>query len=74
MFPLQPRIHRLALEREHSEDALVNTPERLAANEPLQPFDAERELAQREGSFGRQASLPQAIEVRRQGREKITST
>lgn len=32
---LQARIDRFALQREDAEDALVDTPERLPANEPL---------------------------------------
>ena len=45
---LEPRIHRLALEREHPEHALVNAPQRLLPHKPLEPLDAERELPQRE--------------------------
>jgi hypothetical protein len=41
----QRSIDRLALEREEGEDAFVDTVERLAAGEPLQRLDAERELA-----------------------------
>jgi len=42
----QPRIHRLALQGEHGEDALVDSAQRLAADEPLQRLDANGELAQ----------------------------
>ena len=45
---LQPRIDRLRFHGEHGEHALVDTPQRLAADEPLETFDAERELAQGE--------------------------
>ncbi len=43
---LEPRVHPLALQREDPEDALVDAAQRLAADEPLQPLDAERELPQ----------------------------
>ena len=36
---------RLALQGEHAEDALVDAPQRLAADEALQPLDAQGELA-----------------------------
>jgi hypothetical protein len=42
----QPRVHRLTLQGEDAEDALMNSPKRFAPNEPLQPFDAEGELAE----------------------------
>jgi hypothetical protein len=45
---LQPGIHGLALQRQHPEHALVNAPQRLAPDEPLERLDAERELAERE--------------------------
>jgi hypothetical protein len=48
---LKSRIDRFALEREHPEDALVHAPKRLVAHEALEPFDAERKLAQRERTF-----------------------
>ena len=44
-LPLEPRVDGLALQCQHAEDALVNPPERLAADEPLEPLDAQRELA-----------------------------
>ena len=47
----QARVHWFALEREHSEDALVNAVERFARDEPFECFDAECELAEREGSL-----------------------
>src|SRR5207247_6743501 len=40
----QARINRLALQGQHAEDALVDAPERLAANETLQGLDAQDEL------------------------------
>ena len=36
---LQPRIHRLALQRQDSEHALMHAPQRLAADESLERFD-----------------------------------
>ena len=44
--PLQPRVHRLALQGQHAEHALVDPPQRLAADEPLQPLDPQGELAE----------------------------
>jgi hypothetical protein len=41
---LQPRIYRLALQRQDAKDALVDAPQRLAADEALQCFDPQREL------------------------------
>src|SRR5437763_9280878 len=45
---LQARIDRLALEGEDAEDALVYPAERLAADEPLERLDPQREFAERE--------------------------
>jgi uncharacterized low-complexity protein len=41
----QARIDRLALEREHAEDAVVDAAQRLAAHEALKCLDAECERA-----------------------------
>ena len=54
---LESRIHRLALQREDAEHALVHATEGLAANESLEPFDPERKLPKRERPLGRQATL-----------------
>ena len=56
----QPRIDRLALQRQHAEGALVHTAQRLALHEALQTLDAQRELAQRQPALRPQAALPQA--------------
>ena len=45
---LQPRIHGLTLQRQHTEHTLVHAPQRLIAHKPLQPFDTQGEFAQRE--------------------------
>jgi hypothetical protein len=42
---LQTRVHRLAFERQNGKRAFMHTAQRLPFNEPLQGFDAERELA-----------------------------
>src|SRR5580693_9597483 len=60
----KPRVHGFALKREHTEDALMDAPQRLTANETLQPFDAERELAQGQRSFPSQSPRPKTDEVR----------
>src|SRR5262249_46741258 len=60
---LEPRVDRLALEREHTEDTLVHPAQRLAADEALQRLDAERELSDRERALAPEAAAPQALEV-----------
>ena len=66
---LQSWVHRLALQRQHSEHTLVHPPLRFAPNEPLQPLDAERELAERERPLGGQ---PPAGAVMRPSGEWLT--
>src|SRR5262245_33486664 len=63
LSPLQPRVHRLAFQREDAEDALVDAPEGFPADEALQGFDAEGELAQRERTLGAEAALAEAFQV-----------
>ena len=70
---LQPRVHRLALRREHAEHALVHAPERLAPHEPLEPLDAQRELAERERPLGGQPARPQALGFCHIRRETVAS-
>src|SRR5437764_8930154 len=60
---LQTRVDRLALEREHAEDALVHAVQRLASNEPLHRLDAQREFPKRERSLVAEASVPQTLDV-----------
>jgi hypothetical protein len=55
---LQPGIDRFALQREHSEDALVDAAEGFAANEALQRLDSEGELPKREAPLGREPARP----------------
>jgi hypothetical protein len=45
MVHLQPRVHRLAIECEHGEDALVDAVERFALDESMQGLEPERVLA-----------------------------
>jgi hypothetical protein len=59
----QHRIHRLALECERAEDALVDPPQRLAADETLQCLDTEGELADREQPLPAQTPRPEPAEV-----------
>ena len=59
----KPRINRLALERQHPEDALVDPIERLLLDEAVERLEAEGELAKGERALGAQASLAQALEV-----------
>ncbi len=49
----QPRVDRLALQRQHAEHALVDAAQRLAADEALERLDAERELAQGQRALAR---------------------
>ena len=42
---LKPRVDGFTFESQHGKRAFVNSPERLAANEALQAFYPERELA-----------------------------
>src|SRR3954470_423579 len=53
---LQPWIDRLALERQDAKDALVDAAQGLAADEALQPFDSQRQLAQGERALGGEAA------------------
>ena len=42
---LQTRVYRLAFERQNSKRTFMHAAQRLPFDEPLQRFDAERELA-----------------------------
>ena len=53
--PSQTRIHRLALHRQNSEDALVHPIQPLVTDEALDGFDPEGEFAQRQRSFQHRA-------------------
>ena len=63
----KPRIDRLALEREHTEDALVHAAKRLAADEPFESFDSERGLADGERALAAEPALAEPFEVPRLG-------
>ena len=60
---LEPRVDRLALQGQHAEDALVDAAQGLVADEPLQPFDSERELAMGQPALAGQPALPEPFEV-----------
>jgi hypothetical protein len=60
---LESRVHWFAFQRQDAEGALVHTPERLAADEPLQALHAKSELAVREPAFPREATLAQALQM-----------
>src|SRR5882724_5111054 len=64
---LQPRIHRLALEGQDAEHALVHAAERLLPDESLEPLDAEGEFAQGQGALDAQATRAQSLDVLREG-------
>src|SRR6266568_2585705 len=59
----KPRIDWFTLEREHAEHALVNATQRFASDEPLQTLNAQRKFPQGERSLGREATIPQPLEV-----------
>src|SRR5947208_4731713 len=59
----QTWVHRLALQGEDAEHALVDPAQRLPAGEPLQALDAEGELAQGEGALVAQAPVPKSGQV-----------
>src|SRR3984893_3869899 len=63
-WPSEARVHRLAFQGEDAEDALVDAAQRLAADEALQAFDAERELPQRQRALHAEAARAQPVEVR----------
>ncbi len=46
--PLPPRVDRLALECQHAERAFMHPPQRLALDEPVERFNPERKLADRQ--------------------------
>src|SRR6516164_7434468 len=61
----EPRIDRLAFQREHTEHAFMHAAQRLALDEPVQRFEPERELANGQPAFGPQSALTQPIEMNR---------
>ena len=63
----EPRIHRLAFQRQYTEHAFVHAAQRLAPNESLERFDAECELAQRQRPLCGETALPETIQVLRKG-------
>src|SRR5690349_5399635 len=63
----QSRIHRLALQRQHAENALVNPPQGLAADESLQRLDAECELPLGQRPLAADAAGAKSLEVLRPG-------
>jgi hypothetical protein len=61
--PLQTRVDRLALEREHAEDALVDAVQWLVLAQSLQGLRAERELAQGKRALQREIPLAKPLQV-----------
>ena len=58
--PLQPRINRLAFERQHAEHAFMHTPKRLARHETLERLVAERKLTDGQVALAGHAAFAQA--------------
>ena len=61
----ETRIDRLALERQHSKDALVNAVKRLLAHEALECLDAQRELAKGERPLQPEPTRSKAFQILR---------
>src|SRR5262245_47181176 len=61
----QPRVDRLALERQYREGAFVHPAQRLARDEACQPLVAERELVERELALAGKAAPAQPLDVLR---------
>src|SRR5438270_3992705 len=60
---LQSRVYRLAFQGENGEDAFMNPSQRFFPHEPLQAFDAERELAERQRPLLTEATVSQTSKV-----------
>ena len=60
---LEPRIDRLAFQGEDAKHALVNPSERFSLDEPFEPFDPQRELAQSQRPLPRKSTFAEALEV-----------
>ena len=63
MTRLQPRVDGFAFEGENAEDAFVDAVERLERDEAFKCFDAQAELADREGPFVAEAALAEPIDL-----------
>src|SRR5690606_2930506 len=59
----EPRVDRLALQRQNAEHALVYAVERLLFHKSVQRLQSERELAERQGPFWSKASCAKSLEV-----------
>src|SRR5262245_15174084 len=59
----QSRIHRLTLERQHAEHALVHSPQRFLSDESLEGFDPQRELAQGQRTLAAERAVPQPAQI-----------
>jgi hypothetical protein len=62
----ETRIHRLALQGQDAEDALVDAAQGLAADEAFQPLDPEGEFPQGQRTLAGEAARAQALQVFRQ--------
>ena len=61
----QSRVYRFTFERQDAEDTLVHAPQRLAAHEAFEGFDAQRELLHGERPLGAQAAAAQPVAATR---------
>src|SRR5260370_13548989 len=59
----EPRVDRLALQREHAEHAFVHAKGGLAADEPLERLDSQRALGGGQRPLAPEAALPQPVQV-----------
>jgi len=60
---LERWVDGLAFQPEHAEHALVDPPQRLSADEPLEPLDPEREFAMGERPLSSDAALAEPVEM-----------
>src|SRR5690625_3399485 len=63
----EPRIHRVGLQGEHTEHALVHPPQRLTGGEPAQRLQPERVLPRGQGALVPGVPVPQPPQVLRLG-------
>ena len=60
---LQSRIDRFAFQGQDAEDAFVDAAQGFVADEAVEGFEAERELAQCQRAFGAEAALAESLQV-----------
>src|SRR5215469_3223082 len=61
--PLEPRVDRFTLQRQHPKHAFVHFSERFLANESFQCLDSQCKFPQSKRSLTRHTALPKALEI-----------